>query len=181
MKHFLLFMIISASYLNAITFKEGNKIFPYYLWFGAGAGVMRNDTSGFLSLNATVNFSKGHHIIKIRGIGSLADNSTAFGEDSGDIGLLYGYRHSFGNISISYMAGTAITAGTYKGDKYFVENDPAPRYEMIDYKTFGFPIEVQIDMNALRLLGLSFSLFADLNTEKSFIGFSTNILIGRLP
>ena len=85
MKYSLLFLIFTASCLNAINFKEGNKTFPYYLWFGAGAGGMRNDTSGFLSLNVSVNFSKGHHIIKIRGIGSLADNSTPFGEDSARI------------------------------------------------------------------------------------------------
>lgn len=180
MKYLLLFLIFTASCLNAINFKEGNKEFPYHIWFGAGAGGMRNDTSGFLSLNVSLNFSKGHHIIKIRGIGSIADNSTPFGEDSGDIGLLYGYRHSFENISISYLAGAAITHGSFKGDKLEGEYQ-YPSYEMIDYKTFGFPIEVHIDMNALRPLGLSFSLFGDLNTEKSFIGFSSNILIGRLP
>lgn len=35
-------MIFTASYLNAINFKEGNKTFPYYLWFGAGAAGFRD-------------------------------------------------------------------------------------------------------------------------------------------
>ena len=141
---------------------------------------MSTNSKDMPCLNASINFSKGSHCLKLRALSGGIMPITGYDEGAFDTGLLYGYRHSFGNISISYLAGAAITHGSFKGDKLEGEYQ-YPGYEMIDYKTFGFPIEVQIDMNALRPLGLSVSLFGDLNTEKSFIGFCANILIGRLP
>jgi hypothetical protein len=180
-KNHILFIILICSALQAINFKERDTPFPYYLWFSGGLGALITDDSDMMSLNASINYSKNTHVLKLRAIGGGGIQSPPDNDRAGDIGLLYGYRHSFGNISISYMAGTAITAGTYKGDKYYVENDPLPRYEMVEYRTIGFPLEVQLDMNSLRPFGLSISLFGDLNSEKSFVGLSANILIGRLP
>ena len=173
-------MLLTIS-LSAINFKDGKKIFPYHLWFGGGVGSMWSDTSDFSTLNASVNFSMAHHIIKLRAIGSITDSSTPYGESAGDIGLLYGYRQSFGNINISYLAGAGITKGTYQGARIIDNTLPYEKYEMKDYNTLCIPIEVQIDLNALRPLGLNMSLFGDLNSEKSFVGLSLNLLLGRLP
>ena len=180
MKYFLLFLIFTASCLNAINFKEGNKTFPYHLWFSAGLGSMWTEDTSMPNLYASINFSKNNHILKLRAIGGGGIQSPPDTERAGDIGLLYGYKQSFGNIHLSYLAGIGLTAGKYKSDR-IDENFSYLRYQMIDYETISLPLEIQLDLNRARPFGLGLSAFGNINAEKSFAGISLNLLIGRLP
>ena len=180
MKYRVIYLILICSALSAINFKEGNKIFPYYLWFSAGLGSMWTEDTDMMNLYSSINYSKNTHVLKLRAIAGGPIQGTFQDEHAGDIGLLYGYRQSFGNISISYLGGIGLTAGEYKGKKD--EDFTAyTKYEMINYQAFGLPLEIQLDLNKFRPFGLSLSAFGNINTEKSFAGLSLNILIGRLP
>lgn len=181
-KYCLIAILVIAVTLSAINFKERDTPFPYHLWFSAGLGAVVTEDTGLTGFNASINYSKNTHILKLRTAGGSSISAEPYdGGSAWDIGILYGYGQSFGNIHLSYLAGVAITAGYYKNDKYFVEYDPSPRYEMNDYQTFGIPLEIQLDLNRFRPFGLSLSAFGNINTEKSFAGLSLNILIGRLP
>ncbi|HQO09062.1 MAG TPA: hypothetical protein PLK90_02875 [Clostridiales bacterium] len=182
MKYFLLFLIFTASCLNAINFKERTGPFPYHLWFSAGLGAVVTEDTGLTGGNVSINFSKYTHVIKLRIAGGSTISCEPYnGGSAWDYGLLYGYGRSFGNIHLSYLCGISVTTGEYEGKKYFIENDPSPRYEMNNFQTFGFPLEIQLDLNRARPFGLSLSAFGNINAEKSFAGLSLNLLLGRLP
>lgn len=182
MKYFLLFMIFTASCLNAINFREGNKPFPYHIWFGGGIGTLGTADGRLISINASINYSKNDRIFKFRSI--LARELVVLGprpdDEIWELGLLYGRHSTKGKVSVSYLAGLSYTGGIYKGDLLGSDmlND---YYEEITFETFGIPLEVQLDINALELLGFSVTLYADINPDKIYGGVNFSILIGRLP
>jgi len=179
-KYYLITVLVIAAALSAVNFKERSEPFPYYLWFSGGLGLMWTEDAGMTNLYASANFSKNTHVLKLRAIAGGPVMGTNQDEHAGDIGFLYGYRQSFGNINISYLAGIGLTAGEYKG-KIDEDFTTYTKYEMIDYQTISLPLEIQLDLNRFRPFGLSLSVFGDLNSEKSFAGLSLSLLLGRLP
>ncbi len=179
-KYYLIILLVIAVALSAINFKESDTPFPYYLWFSGGLGLMLTEDTEMSNLYASANFSKNTHVLKLRAIAGGPVMGTNQDEHAGDIGLLYGYRQSFGNIHLSYLAGIGLTAGEYKG-KIDEDFTAYTKYEMIDYQTISLPLEIQLDLNRFRPFGLSLSAFGNINAEKSFAGISLNILLGRLP
>lgn len=181
MKYFLLFMILSASYLNAINFKEA-KSFSCGLWFNGGLGTVLTEDGDILSINTAVNLTKNNRIIKMKYFyGREFEKYSPTPElKAWEYAALYGYHSGKGPVSLSYMAGISYTGGIARGTKI---NDSIndDRYNEITYGTIGLPLEIEVDLNALRPFGLGFSLFCDINSENNLIGFSFNILIGRLP
>jgi len=182
MKYSLMFLIFTASYLNAINFKEGNKEFPYHIWFGGGIGALGTADGRLININASLNYSNNDRIFKFRGI--LARELVILGprpdDEVWELGLLYGAHSTKGKVSVSYLAGISYTGGIYKGDLLGSDmlND---YYEEITFETFGIPLEVQLDINALELLGFSVTLYADINPDKIYGGVNFSILVGNLP
>ncbi|MDY0017813.1 MAG: hypothetical protein RBS89_08240 [Candidatus Delongbacteria bacterium] len=178
MKYSLMFLIFTASYLNAINFKEGNKEFPYQIWFGGGIGALGTADGRLININASLNYSKNDRIFKFRGI--LARELVILGprpdDEVWELGLLYGGHSTKGKVSVSYLAGISYTGGSYKGDRL-----DSGYYEELTFGTFGLPLEIQFNAKLLEYVGFSIILFADINPDKSYGGVNFAILLGQLP
>jgi len=181
MKYFLLSLIFTASCLNAINFKEA-KPFTYGLWFNGGLGTVLTEDGDILSLNTAVNFAKNNRIMRMKYFygRELEKYSPTPELKAWEYAVLYGYNSVKGILNISYMAGISYTGGIARGTKITDSTDD-DHYNEITYGTIGIPLEIEVDLNALRPFGLGFAFFCDINSENNLIGFNFNILIGRLP
>jgi hypothetical protein len=181
MKYFILFLIFTASYLNAINFKEGQSQ-DRSIWIGGGVETLITADGSLYGINASINYSKNDRIFKLRGI--LAEELVITGPRPNDevweLGLLYGHHLTKGKVSVSFLAGISYTGGIYRGDRLYSDMFDV-YYEELTYETFGLPLEIQLDLNRARPFGLSLSAFGNINAEKSFAGLSLNLLLGRLP
>ena len=177
MKYFLLFLIFTASCLNAFNLMDEQSQ-DSFIWVGGGVGTMDTADGSLLDINASINYSKNDRIFKLRGIN--AEEMVLFGPRPNDevweLGLLYGLRSPNGNVSVSFLAGISYTGGIYKGDRIDIDY-----YEELTFETLGIPLEAQIDVNALKFIGFSIMFYADINPDQSYGGVNFSILIGRLP
>jgi hypothetical protein len=181
LKYFLLFLIFTASCLDASNFMD-DQSHGSFIWFGGGVGTMGTADGDLFNINASINYSKNDRIFKLRGL--LAEELVILGPRPNDevweLGLLYGRRSTNGKVSVSYLAGISYTGGIYKGD--LVGSDMLnDYYEELTFETFGIPLEVQFDVNLLKYIGFSIIVYADVNPDKIYIGVNFCILIGRLP
>ncbi|MFA7123003.1 MAG: hypothetical protein WC212_03115 [Candidatus Delongbacteria bacterium] len=181
-KYYLVILLVISVALSAINFKEGNKEFPYHIWFGGGIGALGTADGRLININASINYSNNDRIFKFRGI--LARELVILGprpdDEVWELGLLYGGHSTKGKVSVSYLAGISYTGGIYKGDLLGSDmlND---YYEEITFETVGIPLEVQLDINVLKFIGFSVTLFADINPDKIYGGVNFSILVGNLP
>ncbi|MDY0017816.1 MAG: hypothetical protein RBS89_08255 [Candidatus Delongbacteria bacterium] len=177
MKYFLLFLIFTASCLNAFSLM-GEQNDDRFIWVGGGLVTMDTDDASLVGINAFINYSKNDRIFKLRGIN--AAEMILFGPKPNDevweLGLLYGLRSINGKVSVSFLAGLSYTGGIYKGDR--LDND---YYEELTFETVGLPLEVQCDAKLSDYFGFSITFYADINTEKIYGGVNLAILIGYLP
>lgn len=180
MKYFLLFLIFTASCLNASNLMDDQSR-GSFLWFGGGVGALGTDDGTLSEINASINYSKNGHIFKLRTIYSaemtllnLFDREP--NDEVWELGLLYGLRPFNDNANISFHAGISYTGGSYKGDRL-----DSGYYEVLTFGTVGLPLEIQFNAKLLEYVGFSIILFADINPDKSYGGVNFAILLGQLP
>jgi hypothetical protein len=99
-----------------------------------------------------------------------------------DVGVLYGRiaKASYGFASIS--AGISLVGGVRRG-RYLSSSGGwfgTSYYEENDFITVGIPVEAQLFWTPLPFFGIGFYGFANLNTEKSFVGALLCIQFGIL-
>lgn len=181
MKYFLLFLIFTASCLNAFNLMDDQSR-GSFLWFGGGMGILGIDDGSLSDINASINYSKNCHIFKLRAIHSAEMTLLELFEpgqpndEVWELGLLYGLRPFNDNANISFHAGISYTGGSYKGDRL-----DSGYYEVLTFGTVGLPLEIQFNAKLLEYVGFSIILFADINPDKSYGGVNFAILLGQLP
>lgn len=181
MKYFLLFLIFTASCLNAFNLMDDQSR-GSFLWFGGGVGALGIDDGSLFNINASINYSKHGHIFKLRAINTTEITLLELFEprqpndEVWELGLLYGLRPFNDNANISFHAGISYTGGSYKGDRL-----DSGYYEVLTFGTVGLPLEIQFNAKLLEYVGFSIILFADINPDKSYGGVNFCILLGQLP
>ena len=136
-------------------------------WVHGGLGEDPAGVSGGISLS----YQKGSSLFSIRGVGNEEFKLDLWGysgppERVWDIGVLYGRitKASYGLASIS--GGVSIVG--------------ASEYEGITCYRIGFPVEGQLFWTPSSMVGIGIYGFANLNSEKSFIGALLCLQIGIL-
>jgi len=97
-----------------------------------------------------------------------------------DVGVLYGRsaKVSYGLASIS--GGIGVVGGVRRGKYLGSSGWFSSNYEKLTFLTVGIPVESQLFWTPLSFFGIGIYGFANLNTEKSFIGGLFCIQIGKL-
>ena len=165
---------------------NATKVLKRYAWINGGIGT-NNIDFGF---GGNVNYMIGSTIISARYFQSN-DLGIEFGmgrsqvDYSGfwDIGILVGLITK----SESAMASIAVGICNVEGDRYvevarFPEGAPHPYIgeEARHFQTTGFPIETQLFLTPLPVMGFGLYSFVNFNQVKSYYGFLICLQLGKL-
>jgi len=114
-----------------------------------------------------------------------------------DVGVLYGAQKTRPRSYASAAAGLSLAGGMRRGallpsrfrcDGYGLEalgcalaaSLAGDDYEEDPFLTVGVPVEVELGWTPTRGFGLAVTAFANLNLERSAIGASLSVLVGRI-
>ena len=151
-------------------------------WFGAGVGLgsfTSIDGNFGTSLGLSLNHLRSDRSYKVRFVRVKDLDLDLFGtspppESVWDIGILYGFARPRGKGSIIFSGGVSYVGGM----KYLT--DDYDNYKEIDISTIGLPLEAQFVRSFSSGLGLSTTLFGNINSENSFGGVTLNLIFGKL-
>jgi hypothetical protein len=133
-------------------------------WVSGGLGWASRGPAGHLAAS----YQSGGSILSARGAGTVA----VFGDPLWDVGLLYGSPIVAGVLHASLGVGVGVAGGETRES---IHGDPQPMPT-----TFGVPIEVQLFLRPLPVLGFGLYGFGNINREESFAGVTAALQIGRL-
>jgi hypothetical protein len=133
-------------------------------WVSGGLGWASRGPAGHLA----VSYQSGGNLLSARGSGTIA----VFGDPLWDLGLVYGRRLVSGGVHASIGAGVGAVGGETRES---IHGDPEPLAT-----TLGVPIEVQLSLRPVPILGIGLYGFGNVNREESFAGVTVAIQIGRL-
>lgn len=154
--------------LNSLAYAEVNPKWAQHNYFWLNVGVGWGNQLPVLGLGISYQLGR-HHLISIRGVTSVGMGEDEFVSVLGDVGILYGYSSK-----------TAQSRGYYSfamGLSYVNGRN----YEA----TVGIPIEVQLILilkskHPQLFGGVGLYGFANINSEKSFVGLLLCFQLGRL-
>lgn len=113
-------------------------------------------------------------------------------ENVWDLGVLYGAQVTGRRAYLTAEAGIAVVGGMRRGERltprvqcYDVLSCLAGAFTPVEYArdpflTVGIPLELEAGLNLTSKLGISVSVFGNLNTQRALVGTSVGIVIGRL-
>jgi hypothetical protein len=138
-------------------------------------GAGSDDFAGQLSLG--VSTAAGEFVFRSAGTAEF----TLFGpaESVGDFAVLYGRRRSGARGWLRAAAGPALVESVRRGGVsscalFFCD------YEMETERAVGLAVQVDATWAVARWFGLGASVFADANSNSSFVGATLNVLFGRV-
>ena len=151
-------------------------------WFSAGVGLGSfNSISGNFgtSLGLNLNYLRSGRSYKVRYVSVKDFNIDLYGssrppESVWDIGALYGFERPRSKGSVIFSGGVS-----YVGGMKYIPGD-YDNYERNNISTIGLPLEAQFIWSFSSGLGLSTTLFGNINSEKSFGGVTLNLIFGKL-
>jgi hypothetical protein len=133
-------------------------------WLSAGMGWASRGPAGHLSGT----YQLRGNLLSARGAGTIA----VFGDELWDLGLLYGRSLVTGAVHTSLGAGVGVVGGETR-ESIHGDSEALPT-------RFGVPIELQLFLRPLPVIGLGLYGFGNVNREESFAGVSAAIQIGRV-
>jgi hypothetical protein len=137
---------------------------PGRAWVSGGLGWASRGPAGHLAAS----YQSGGNLLSARGSGTIA----VFGDPLWDLGLVYGRRLVSGGVHASLGAGVGAVGGETRES---IHGDSEPLAT-----TFGVPIEIQLSLRPLPVLGIGLYGFGNVNREESFAGVTAAVQIGRL-
>jgi hypothetical protein len=133
-------------------------------WLSTGMGWATRGPAGHLA--GTYQF--GGHLLSARGAGTIA----VFGDELWDLGLLYGRSLVTGVVHASFGAGVGVVGGETR-ESIHGDSESLPT-------TVGVPLELQLFLRPLPVIGIGLYGFGNVNREESFAGVSAAIQLGRV-
>lgn len=91
-----------------------------------------------------------------------------------ELGFLYGLSYRNGLAFLSASAGIAYVEGTDRGKEITSKN-----FEPVNISTVGLPFELDCRMEFTNYIGLGFSFYGDINSEKNYYGGMIKIIFGK--
>ena len=155
-------------------------------WINAGVGVC----SFGLSSGANFSHQSGKKLITVRA--TYNQELTIFGptpsEEAWDVGVMYGgiakSKYGFASISAGLGLVGGVKRGSYLGSnfqgRYAWFAIITEQYKENNFLTLGIPAEIQAFWTPFSKVGIGFTLYGNLNLEKSFAGLLISIQIGDL-
>lgn len=123
-----------------------------------------------LGASACVLVEVDRHVFSLR----ATSTDPSFGQETWDIGALYGRALFVRSFALSASTGVAVVSGTRYGSLF--GHGPGRDLETM----IGFPLETAITWRPARVLGFSVRGFANVNTGQPFGGLSVTLHVGRL-
>lgn len=172
-KLFALFFTLTFTFASIYSQGYNNEINKY--WIGSGLGVtskINNDM--YVAMNLSMNYVQNNTHYKLSLLG--ASEFEIFGQSEGTVtfGGLIGKHYSSKFTQISFLGGLGINfseeltsnkIGT-TGSGWFSSNI----YETNTTTSISIPLEIEFIFKPIRFYGIGISLFADINSNKPFVG-----------
>jgi hypothetical protein len=120
--------------------------------------------------SAGVSVEADRHVFSVR----ATSTDPSFGQETWDVGFLYGRALPVGSFMFSASTGVAVVSGTRYGSLF---GAGAGR----DMETMiGFPLEGAIAWVPTRTIGIGLRGVANVNTGQPFGGLGVTLRVGRL-
>lgn len=162
---------------------------PRWLTVGLGVGGFagQGDSQNRIAWRVAVSQCQGPGHFTVH-ISSCTEpdplNSVNPSEYVTDIGVLYGKRWLHRRVaSMSISAGISLVTGKRRGE--LIENSrdwllTTDYYEEKKFTTVGLPLHAQFGLAPSNRVGVSWDLFANLNSERSYVAVALSLIIGQL-
>lgn len=136
----------------------------YWLYAGPSLTTLGAGVSGGVSVEAD------RHVFSLR----ATSTDPSFGEETWDVGVLYGRVLPVRSFLFSASTGVAVVSGTSYGSLF--GGGAGENLETM----IGFPLEGAITWQPTRVFGLGVRGFANVNTGQPFGGVGVTLRVGRL-
>jgi hypothetical protein len=158
----LTLFFMKANALYAQSQECVSETHSYWINLGIGGGTFE----GVISANVSYQFKR--NILSIRGVetGEWYGNNGMW-----DIGILYGLATNPSHTQAAVGIGVALVGG--KSEESLLPDNAIK-------KRIGLPIELQLFFRPIRFVGMGLYGFANINSEKSFVGVSLSLQFGKL-
>lgn len=173
LKLFAVFFTLFFSFVNIYSQENNNQIKKY--WLGSGLGVTSKiNNEMYVAMNLSMNYVQNSTHYKLSFLG--ASEFEIFGQSEGTltVGGLIGKHYSSKFTQISFLGGLGINfseeltsnkIGT-TGSGWFSSNI----YETNKNTSISIPLEIEFIFKPIKFYGIGVSLFADINSNKPFVG-----------
>lgn len=135
-------------------------------WAHVGPSITTLGIGGSVGLAAEAD----RHVFSLR----AASTDPTFGQETWDVGVLYGRALFVRTFTFSASTGVAIVGG--RRYKTLFGSGPSEALET----AIGFPLEGTLVWEAAPVLSLGVRGFANVNTEQPFGGMGVTVRIGRM-
>jgi hypothetical protein len=159
------------------------------LWVDAGIGAYgASSESGGFSPILGINLYHQETLYRIRYTHAYEFNllGPSPSENLYSYGALLGKGVSTDKINLIFSAGLGITTGIIRGDLKEVHSGGGiisfrnEEFEKVYVFTPSIPLEVDMLFKATKFFGLNFTLFADFNLKRPYLGWAVKLSIGKL-
>jgi hypothetical protein len=133
-------------------------------WGSAGLGSGTRGAAGHLGAS----YQTDGTLLSVRAAGTIA----VFDDELWDLGIVFGRSLVTGVVHASVGAGAALVRGARRES---IHDDPEPIPS-----TVGLPIEVQLSIRPIPVLGIGLYGFANVNREETFRGVTVAVQLGNL-
>jgi len=123
-----------------------------------------------LGASGGVSVEVDRHVFSLR----ATSTDPAFGQDTWDVGILYGRALFVRSFALAASTGVAVVGGTRYGSLF--GRGPGRDLETM----IGFPLEAAITWRPTRVLGLGVRGVANVNTGQPFGGLGVMLRVGHV-
>lgn len=176
MKSLLLILVMLIISMNIFAEEGTDKNKDQYFWVEGCLGADINNENG-AAIELSLNVIKGKNVYAVQYLScsvplNIAINDSGikpedFKYSAGEIGILYGKIFKAKSGYVALLGGLSYTGvkTEYKGE---VRN------------TIGIPLKAQVGWTPTKVLGLTASVFANVNAYRCYAGFLAGLQIGVL-
>jgi len=177
-----LMLIISGSF-SAVNVSAADCARDHAWWFNFGAGANVHQISNHFWLAGTVGITKmrGHNLFSVRWLGTAEADGTLAEypkplQYAKDLSVMMGKVYQSRIVRANVSMGVGYVYGLKRGK--WLGGEGNYNCEKLLYSTIGLPLEAQLTLKR-NGQATALSLYANLNSQQSFVGLMLCLQIGR--